>query len=219
MSFTLAQMRDKVELMLDDSGNAYWATADIDQAIRHAFFIVAELFPRRLVGTISDVDGQYEYDLTTLTNWKEVIQIHWPYDSSDPQQPPNVADWQFIDQDTIVLTTTTEPDGTDKLRVFYTARHTLNGLDSDSASTMSEILEEIVIQGALAFCCSQRAIDATGEINTDVRTPDQWLALSNWHYARFVEMAGVKLPDFSRAFSDRGWQLDKWDSGVRPTDY
>ena len=52
MNATLTTLRDRVEQILADSGNAIWSTDDIDEAIRQAVHEYSKTRPLRSVGTV-----------------------------------------------------------------------------------------------------------------------------------------------------------------------
>lgn len=52
MAATLSILRDRVEQVLADSGNAIWSTSDIDEAIRNALHEYSKTRPLQSVGTL-----------------------------------------------------------------------------------------------------------------------------------------------------------------------
>ena len=59
MTATLTTLRDRVELMLADSGNSIWSTDDIDEAIRQALHEYSKTRPLRAVSTVTlSADGR-----------------------------------------------------------------------------------------------------------------------------------------------------------------
>jgi hypothetical protein len=53
MTATLTTLRDRVEIILADSGNSIWSTGDIDEGIRQALHEYSKTRPLRSVGTVA----------------------------------------------------------------------------------------------------------------------------------------------------------------------
>lgn len=200
-------MRDEVEELLHDSSNAIWSADEIDRAIRSAFYEFAAVHFRLAEDTISDVDGQREYALSGLTNLHHVVSVWWPYDDSDPDYPPLLAPYQMVDDTHLLLMTEDEPAGDDKLRVLYAARHTLNGLDGASTTTLNGEEEEVVILLSAAYACLQMAVEAVTTINVFDAAPSAWCTLSELFLQRAGLIAGPTGAQGGR--TDRGWPLDR----------
>lgn len=157
-SRTLAVLRDLVETDLRDSGNWQWSTVEIDRGIRQALYRYSEVRPQEVIGTLTAAASR-EYSLATLTDLVDVQRVWFPYDSTDPSYPPTWVDFELWDDNTnLYLLVEDEPAvGDDPLRVFYTKLHTVNGLDSATASTYFAGDEEVLIAGASAFAALARS--------------------------------------------------------------
>src|SRR3990167_722208 len=85
-----------------------------------------------------------------------VIDVWWPYDSSAAEEawPPNrVKGWSLLwdnGQPLLVLTdyTGAQPEHGDELRLWYTARHTIDGLDSAAGTTIPDQHETALCDAA-----------------------------------------------------------------------
>jgi len=184
MGYTLATMTDAIEALLKDSSNEYFSTAEIEDAIEWALATYSYRVRRRAVGTIDDVDGQREYSLSTLTGLVQVTRVWWPYDSSDPDYPPNWVQWYMIDDDTLYLDVETEPDGTEVIRVFYTKGHTIDGLDSATETTPDDMGCELLIVGAAGRVVLSQSREAIDAINVSSEVTGDW---EGWARARLKE--------------------------------
>ncbi|MEA3408374.1 MAG: hypothetical protein U9R48_09905 [Chloroflexota bacterium] len=179
----LTTLTARVAADLKDAAHATWSAEEIAQQIRRALQLYNEVAPRRLAGTLDTVAGQREYDLSSLPNLADVVDVHYPYDVTDPPYPPHRAPWRLLDASTLYLEVAVAPSGAagETIRVFYTAPHTIDGLDGASATTLPAWGEHLVVLGATAYCVQQRAQAVTGTVTVSERTPDQ---LAAWAEAR-----------------------------------
>src|SRR3990170_2923419 len=86
---TLTTLRDRVELTLQDSTNAIWATGDIDEAIRRAISQYSVKKPFETIGTVTAASSTRELSLSSLTGLIRVLRVWWTYNSTTPGYPPN----------------------------------------------------------------------------------------------------------------------------------
>jgi len=184
VAYTLSTMTDAIEAMLKDSDNDYFSVAEIQDAIEWALAVYSYRVRQRKIGTIDDVDGQYEYSLSTLTGLEQVTRVWWPYDSSDPDYPPNWVQWYMIDDDTLFLDVDTEPDGTKVIRVFYTKAHTIKDLASATETTPDDVGCELLIVGAAGRVVLSQAREVIDAINVSSEVTGDW---DSWGRARLKE--------------------------------
>ena len=78
-SQTLAQLRTRTLLLLQDTGAATWATGDIDEALTEALDLYSELLPQRKIGTITLSAAGREIDVSSLTGYIAIERIWWDY--------------------------------------------------------------------------------------------------------------------------------------------
>ncbi len=171
----MVQLRDVVEADLTDALNETWSTAEVDRAIRRALFRYSEVRPQEAIATL-DAASSREYALTTLSGLIDVQRVWWPYDSDDPTYPPQWVEFELWDDRTVLfLKAAVCPAAGDlPLRVFYTKAHTLNGLDSATASTYFVEDEELLVIGATAYAAIQRSRYVVDAVNPTSETPGQW---------------------------------------------
>lgn len=75
---TLAQLRDLVELDLDDAGNATWSTDDIDRGIEKALRDYSQVNAQQAVGTVTLAADGREVSISTLTGLTRVVKVWFP---------------------------------------------------------------------------------------------------------------------------------------------
>lgn len=218
MTATLTTLRDRVELMLADSGNAIWSTGDIDEGIRQALHEYSKTRPLRAVSTLTlSADGR-EIDASTLTGILSVSEIWCDYTASDPEFPANRRSYAYWpDEQTIYVTDDYEPASGDVMRVFYTKLQTLSGLDSATATTILLDDETLVATGAAGYAATSRAVDLAEQVTLDRLTAQQVRA---WGLAKLQEFrSGLKT--VARRMSLEGksdvevGDLDRWERDSR----
>jgi len=159
-------MRDRVETHLQDSGNARWAAGDIDEAIRTALEYYSRTNPHHAIGNITAVAGR-EQDLSTLTGLIRVEKVWWDYDSETPGYPPNWRQFEVWPGQVLYIDDRTAPSADDVIRVWYTKLHTLNGLDTATATTFPAEDVDVLIQGAAHHAARLRAIEIAEQATVD----------------------------------------------------
>ena len=192
MGETLATLRDRVEAELRDSSNATWSTGEIDAHIRRALRAYERVDPQRLDTTIQSALDTREYSLSSVTGLLSILDMWYPYDSSSPQYPPNRVAWSRLVGGTLYLHTDDGPSGdaADDIRLFYTAQHTIEGLDGESTSTLDAQGDDLIVVGAVAFAALQHAGDLVGAVTVSGRTPRQMMDWGNLRMQAFDEGLG-----------------------------
>jgi len=184
MAHTLTSLIEAVGSMLKDSSNTYWSADEIEDAIRWALAEYSAVNPRRLETTIDDAAGSREYSLGSITGLLKVTRVWWPYDATDTVYPPNSVQWYMLDDDTLFLDAQREPDGTGKIRVFYTAGHIIEGLDGALATSVDDMGCQLLIIGAAGRCVLMKSREAIDSINVSTEVARDW---EHWGLARARE--------------------------------
>ena len=184
MAYVLSTMTDAIESLLKDSANDYFSTSEIQDAIEWALATYGYRVRRRTIGTIDDVDGQREYSVATLTDLQQVTRVWWPYDSTDPAHPPNWVHWYMLDDTYLYLDVDDDPDGTEVIRVFYTAEHTISGLAGKLVTTPDEMGCELIIVGAAGRVVLSQSREVIDAINVSSEVTGDW---EGWGRARLKQ--------------------------------
>ena len=190
---TLAQLRDRVEADLRDTGNNNWSTDEIDAHLRSALVDYNAVDPRRAQAALDDVADTREYSLDTIhasTPILELYDVWWPYDSSDPAHPPERPRWALIAERTLYLDVDDAPAGEYQLRLFYTTPRTIDDLDGATGTTLSAEAENLVVLGATAYAGLQYAQSLINTVTASGWTPQQ---LREWAEVRLAQFrAGLE---------------------------
>jgi hypothetical protein len=214
MSATLTTLRDRVEQILADSGNAIWSTDDIDEAIRQAVHEYSKTRPLRSVGTVVLSSDGREIDISSLTGLLGVSQVWCDYDSTDPAYPPNRRPFEhWPDSQKVYVTGDYEPQSGDTMRVFYTAMQTLEDLDSATSTTIPLDDESLIAIGAAGFAATSRAVDLAEKVTLDRLTGQQVRA---WGLSKLQEFrSGLRAVAKRMALESKSDvelpPVDRWD--------
>lgn len=209
----LADLRDLVELDLDDSGNAVWSTDDIDRAIKRALVQYGEVNPQQIVGTIALAGDGREISLATLTGLSRVVKVWYPYTSTDPEDPPSWVRWETW-AGTLYIASGAEPANGDTVRVYYHKPQTIEDLDAAAATTVSAQDEEVIVLGAGAYAALQQGRSAIAAAGVSTKTPDHWMKWGlNRMDAFYDALSAVRTRELRKIDKRVPMHVDGWDRG------
>ncbi len=159
MAATLTSLTDRVEAFLMDSGNSIWDTGTIAEAIRQTLHEYSRVWPQQAVGTVTMGSDTREVDVSALTGLLGVRRVWLDYDSSNPENPPRWASHFELWPGSILYVGDIEPKNNDVLRIFYTVMQTLNGLDSETVTSIPLDHESLIVIGAAGYAAFSRSVD------------------------------------------------------------
>jgi len=186
MTATLAELIDRLEAELKDSGNSVWSATELTAHIRRALGQVSQAAPRLLDALLETADGVYEYSLAELDGFLWLTDCWYPWDPAAPTCPaPRPARWGLVKERTLGIVSDTRPDGAaeHRIRVFYCAAHTIAGLDGAEAGTLDATTEDLVLLGASAYAALQRSQDGVTRVWPGAGAVEQ---LSAWGEQRLA---------------------------------
>jgi hypothetical protein len=217
----LAGIRDRVEVMLQDTGNAIWDTGVIDEALRQALDQYNDVNPLHMETVITLPGDGREIALSGITGLLNVLDVWWPYDSAASSEtwPPNrVRGWRLWWDDAqpvlfLEIKDSSQPQTDEEVRVWYTKRQTIQDLDSADSTTIRGDHESLIVLGAAGHAAMSRAIDLIEVVGTDLY---QVGILGTWGQRKLREFQAA-VRELERQYARRGpswgtgWALDKWD--------
>jgi hypothetical protein len=219
----LAAIRDRVEVMLQDTGNAIWDTDVLDEGLRQALDQYNLVNPLRMETVITLPGDGREIALSGISGLLYVLDCWWPYDSDAATEtwPPNrVRGWRvWWDDNQAVLfleiTEGSQPQTDEEVRIWYAKRQTIENLDSGSTTTIRGDHESLIILGAAGHAAMSRTADLVEVANTDLF---QVGLLGTWGQRKIREFnAQLKIIQREQVRHGpswmAGWSLDKWDEG------
>jgi hypothetical protein len=168
MSDTLTNLIARIQAMLLDDGTQF-TTATCTAAVREALRQFNTQAPIHAGTLIDTVDGQYEYALndSDFTGLLDLVTVFYN-DAPEPFHFYWIANAPFI------RLASPLPAGTAILDVRFTLPHTINGLDSETESTLNADQDQVLVNGATAQCCYIRAADRIESVNVAGDTPAAW---------------------------------------------
>jgi hypothetical protein len=215
MTYTLTTLRDQVEQVLNDTTNAVFTTGEIDAAIRRALADLTAYAPARAIATLTLAASGREINLASLATLITVERVWWEYTSASPEYPPRWRDFEQWAGPLLWINDGAEPATGDVLRIFYTAAHTLTGLDAAAVTTLPDDQAQLVVTGAAGYAAQSRSLEVSGTLNVD-----GWVAQRIADYADLTLRAfyaGLKALARRHAAAAAGIApapaLDRWDTG------
>jgi hypothetical protein len=216
---SLSELRDRVEQVLADTGNSIWSTGWIDEGLRQALAEYNLVLPYRGIDTLSlsGILSENEREID-LSGWSDVgvcidIERVWlPYESDDSE--PTIRSFEFWRElQTLYIKGGVAPDETDTARLFYTKPHTINGLDSETSSTVRTEHETLLVNGAAGHVAASRALDLTEQATISQIAGQQVRA---WGLSMLQSFrAGLRAVGRSSSARGAAWvslpPLDRWD--------
>jgi hypothetical protein len=223
----LTNLRDLVELHLQDTGNLVFSTDQIDAAIRIALMDYSLAVPQVKQEIITLAADGAEVPLSSLPSFQFIISAWWPYDSTldFPSQSPNsVLGWDIVhlsgsggsSSASISLITAggVYPLTGDQLRLNYACLHTITGGSSSPGSALDTVTSlplahfSLLAKGAAGY-----ALLANASNRDDVLNPPLLIKLSSEWLKNFRDnlvLLSSYLDSDSSAFLQ--WPgMDKYD--------
>lgn len=176
----LSDIRTRVrkDLHDTDAGNYRWTDTQLDRHIERALSDLSLAAPQEKTATLATTNGSRDISLSSLTGLLEVEAVEYP----TGQFPPSLAQYSRW-ATTLTLNVETLPTG-GNTKLFYTARHVLDG----SGSTVQPELEDALAIGAAAFAALELSSYTTDRVTTGADVARQYAAWGNAWQMAFREL-------------------------------
>ena len=213
MTITLMSLRERVEQMLVDTGNAIWDRTWLEEAIRQALLEYSLINPQQAMTTLAIGADTYELDISSISGLLAVTQVWVPYTASNPEHPPNARAFEhWVDSQTLYFPDYQLQNG-DTTRIFYTKLRTLSGLDGETTTTFPISDEILLAVGSAGHAATSRAVDLTEKVSVGQLTAQQVRA---WGLSKLQEFrAGLNAVTHRLAMRNPSdvelSSLDRWD--------
>lgn len=164
---------------LRDPDHAVWSVDEIEEYLERALAAFTRHAPRFCSVVLDSVQGVYTYDLTAIPGLLEVTAVWHPWDEENPQvDPPPLCPHAVVEDGTVTIFPTEPPQGTsqDRLRVFYTAAHTVSGQNGAAETTLDAWGVALVALGACGWAALARQVGEIGAVTPTGRTPAELAA-------------------------------------------
>lgn len=167
---TLADIRTRVrkDLRDTDAANYRWSDTQLDRHIERALGDLSLAIPREATATLATTPGSRELSLGALSGLLDLEAVEYPAGHYPPTYI-GFSRWAS----TLTLHTETVPNG-ENARLYYTARHTLDG----SGTTVPPEFEDLLAMGAAAYAANEQAAYLTNRVSTDGSAPEDFRALA-----------------------------------------
>lgn len=212
-SKTLANIRDRVELALQDTGNAIWDAGDVDEAITQALDIYSRSNPQHKIGTVTVSTAGREQSISTLTGVLRVEKVWWDYDSTTPGYPPHWRQFEVWPGSILYIDDDDAPAIGDVIRIWYTLKHAIEDLDSATATTVPDEDISYIVIGAAAFAARMRAAELAEQATVDDDVVDRLMSYAKEMESDYRRGVWKKLPAWQRRAY--GYAQEDIDEAIR----
>lgn len=171
MSATLTTLISRVQAQLIDDGTRF-TTATCTAALRACLKNVNERAPVNAGTRIDVIAEQLEYELTDEDSRAMSIIDVLEYDADGENHTPIPYDDYAEDERLFFRLRTALASG--EILARYTIPHTISGLDSETESTPSARLDQIIVDGACVEALTYRAASRIETINLQQNVSDNY---------------------------------------------
>jgi len=185
MTDTLTQLIARVQAQLIDDGTRF-TTATCTAALRACLKNVNERAPINAGTRIDVIANQKEYELTDEDARAMSILDVLEWDEDGEDHTPLLYDAYSEDERLFFRLRTALSSG--ELLARYTIPHTISGLDSETSSTPSARLDQIIVDGACAEAIAFRAASRIETINLQQQVSDNYREVMS-HFRAAYELS------------------------------
>lgn len=209
MSDTLAQLVTKLQALLLGDATTF-TTATCTAAIRQALKDLNLAVPMHAADLVEAVAEQKEYELEEITALEIVDVLRQGLDTYADYNISLDFDAYFEDDRPFFRLRVPQTEPT-MLIVRYTLPHTINGLDSETDSTLSALYNIVLLDGAAWQACLIRAAGRIETINMNEEISRNFrLMAEHFKLAFDLGLSRLALRKFPVGESDcRVWK-DNW---------
>lgn len=185
MTGTLTQLIAKVQAQLIDDGTRF-TTATVTAALRACLKNVNERAAINAGTRIDAVADQLEYELSDEDDRAMTVLDVLEYDDSDAENHIPLLFDQYTEDERLFFRLRLPLDDGEIL-ARYTIPHTINGLDSETESTPSARLDQIIVDGACVEALTYRAASRIETINLQQNVSDNYREIIT-HFRQAYEL-------------------------------
>lgn len=170
MADSLTTLISKLQALALDDGTLF-STATCTAALRQALRQINLVLPVNAATTLDVVADQYVYELTDELTGATAIAITNVY-LEDPSggEADTALNYHAYIEDERLYFRLNLPQTSGTLLVRYIQPHTINGLDSETESTLPDSYDPILLDGAASVLCTMAATGTVEANNLDPNT-------------------------------------------------
>jgi len=212
----LSALISRVRLTLGDPDGKRFSDALLTTAVRQALEQIDQRLPRSLISDVTVIAGGREQPLSGLTGCLFLVRLVYPVASDGTLEMEPETQFSYVMRDgvpTIHFYGDVFPQTGEVIQVHYAARNTIEGLDAALSTTLPEVCEFALVNGAAGFACALRAgslVEAYGARPAEsaqlLETSRHWMELFNHGLDGLKVLQEFGFPP--------GFALDGWDRGV-----
>jgi len=131
MTRTYAQILDAIEQKLQDTSNATWGTAELDQYMTAGLAEISQYVPYKDKATVTFASDTKELDISGVSNLIRIRELEYKVD----QDPRQLRGFEWIDSETIRVAVEGTPASGESAYVYYDKLHALSGTVSNTLVT------------------------------------------------------------------------------------
>lgn len=151
---TLTDYRAALRLALRDGAAAVWSDAQLDEALRASLAQYSRVAPDPRAALLTLAAAGREISLSGLADLMEVAEVWLPAETGCP---PRGRAFRRLSPTTLLIEDGAEPQAGEVARVFYLARHGIEGLDGAAATSVPLAQRPSLVIGAAALAWQARA--------------------------------------------------------------
>ncbi len=209
----LTALISRVRLALDDAGSKRFSDALLTTAMRQALEQIDQRLPRTCVSEVTVAASGREQPLSGLTGCLFLMRLVYPYGSPGKRELEPETQFSYVMRDgvpSVHFYGDILPQAGEVLQVHYAAQNTIEGLDGALSTTLPEICEALLVNGAAGCACALRAGSLVEAYGTRPAETAQMMEASRYWMDLFSRgLDGVKvLQEFGYP---PGFALDCWD--------
>jgi hypothetical protein len=214
----LANFRTKIRQVLGDTVGSRYKDDLLDEALRWILAAYGKALPQVKTGKVTISTAGREQSLLDLSGLVTILEVNFPYTSGDETPDPFEA-WYFYTRAAtpyIHLGGSYVPEAGDLIRVVYTVGHTIEDLDSATATTIPATQEYLFANGAAGKAAMSRGahlIEAYGSRGSETNKLQTWADQTVKEFLN--ELSTLKISQALPGWKSGGWQLDQWDEGCQ----
>jgi hypothetical protein len=191
----------------------------LDEAIRLILSEFSDAYPYSADDTLTLAADGREIDISSLTGLLNIVEVMWPYDSTDWPHDV-VSDWRLLYDEGVATLLFDRVDGGEpvtgeKVRLRWNKLQEIKDLDSAAATTLQDEHISMFVIGCAGQAAMLRVIDLVEEATADlyqvsligVWASAQLSTFRFWLKKLQIGRHGKSLNSYG------GWVMDKWDGG------
>jgi len=211
MTKSLTTLIANVQVLLLDDGTRY-TTATVTAAVRSALKEINQRAPVNQATLIDVVASQKDYELTDSPDASTAISINdillWDADGDNHIQ----LTYDEYNEDERLFFRLREAQAAGGFIIArFTIPHTINGLDSQTESTIPAVHDDVLIDGACFYSLQIRSVGRVETINLNKNVSAELIAAKRYFRQAFdngLALMASKKPQ-SAGLDSRAWN-DNW---------